>query len=51
MVKKCGFEGVNSINMAHGRAKVCVVNTVVDPQVPFCIDSYLEPASRSQCSL
>jgi hypothetical protein len=32
-------EGVNSIDMARDRSKVCVVvNTVVDLQVTFCIE-------------
>jgi hypothetical protein len=38
-----GCEGVNSISVAQDRAKVCVfVNTVVDIQVPCCIESYVE---------
>jgi hypothetical protein len=50
--KEMGREGVNSINMAQDRAKVCVVvNTVVDLQVPFCVESYVEMASCSQCPL
>ena len=50
--KEMGCECVNSINMAQGRAKVCVVvNTVVDFQVPFCVELYVELASCVQCSL
>ena len=38
--------------MVHDRAKVCVfVNAVVDLQVPFRVESYVELASFLQCSL